>query len=131
MNFHVVFTKNRKRFDKYSKINRIRNKVVVDIKAMLIEYDVVYEKYIDYFNLLVYTKIQHSLIKGKDIYYIPNFSNKDIDVNDVFKIKDLLGEDIKFNILMFYDEFIEEPNINEAILNNMTMFDASQILKNY
>ncbi len=77
MNFHIVFTKNRKRFDKFSKINKIRNKVIVDIKSMLTEYDVEYDKYKEYFNILVYTRIQQSLNKGKDIYYIPNFSNKD------------------------------------------------------
>lgn len=131
MNFHIVFTKNRKRFDKYSKINRIRNKVIVDIKSMLTEYDVEYDKYQDYFNLLVYTRIQHSLKKGKDIYYIPNFSNKDIDINEVFQIKKLLEEDVNFNILIFYDEFLNDTDINEALLDNMTMFDASQILKNY
>lgn len=131
MNFHIVFTKNRKRFDKYSKINRIRNKVIVDIKAMLNEYNVDYENYKEYFNLLVYTRIQHSLKKGKDIYYIPNFSNKDININEVFKIKKLLDNSINFNVLIFYDEFINEPDINEALLNNMTIFDASQILKNY
>lgn len=131
MNFHIVFTKNRKRFDKYSKINRIRNKVIVDIKAMLTEYDVDYEKYTDYFNLLVYTRIQHSLAKGKDIYYIPNFSNKEIDINDVFKIKELLGENVSFNVLMFYDEFVNDVEINSTILENMTLFNASQILKDY
>lgn len=98
---------------------------------MLSEYDVEYDKYQDYFNILVYTRIQHSLKKGKDIYYIPNFSNKEIDINEVFKIKDLLDEDIKFNILIFYDEFVNDSHINETILENMTIFDASQILKNY
>lgn len=131
MNFHIVFTKNRKRFDKYSKINRIRNKVIIDIKAMLLEYDVDYDTYKEYFNLLVYTKIQHSLKKGKDIYYIPNFSNKNINMTEVFKIKEILTEGIDFNILIFYDEFVNDVHINESILENMTMFDASQILKNY
>ena len=131
MNFYIVFTKNRKKFDKYSKINKIRNKVVIDIKSMLLEYEVEYDKYKEYFDLLVYTKITQTIKKERDIYYIPNFSNKNIDINEVFKLKKLLDKTTKFNILIFYDEFVNDSNINEAILTNMTLFDASQILKSY
>jgi hypothetical protein len=77
MNFYLVFTKSRKRFDKYVKVNRIKNKVIIDIKQQLEEYDISYVDYKEYFNLIIYTKIKHSLSKKKDIYYIPNFSNKE------------------------------------------------------
>ena len=80
MNFYMVFCKSRKKFDKYIKINRIRNKVIIDIKQQLDEENLDYSKFRDYFNLLIYTRIIHSLKKGKDIYYIPNFSNKEIDI---------------------------------------------------
>ncbi len=131
MNFYLVFTKNRKRFDKYVKVNRIRNKVIVDIKQHLDEYDITYPEYREYFNLLIYTKITHSLNKKKDIYYIPNFSNKNIDVEEIFKIKSLLNDDTNFNILLFYDEFKNNEEINQSILSNMNIFNASQILKSY
>jgi len=131
MNFYLVFTKSRKRFDKYVKVNRIKNKVIIDIKQQLEEYDISYPEYKEYFNLLVYTKITHSLAKNKDIYYIPNFSNKNLVIEEVFKIKKMLGDDTNFNILLFFDEFKDNEEINQSILSNMNIFDASQILKSY
>ena len=131
MNFYLVFTKSRKRFDKYVKVNRIKNKVIIDIKQQLDEYDIDYSEYKEYFNVLIYTKITHTLNKGRDIYYIPNFQNKDIDIEKVFKIKKMLNSDVKFNILLFFDEFKDNDNINQSILSNMNIFDASQILKSY
>ena len=131
MNFYLVFTKSRKRFDKYVKVNRIKNKVIIDIKQQLDEYDISYPEYKEYFNLLIYTKITHSLNKKKDIYYIPNFSNKGLDVEEVFKIKKLLNETTSFNILLFFDEFKDNDEVNQSILSNMNIFDASQILKSY
>ncbi len=130
MNFYLVFTKSRKRFDKYVKVNKIKNKVIIDIKQQLDEYEISYEEYKEYFNLIIYTKIKHSLSKKKDIYYIPNFSNKEIEIEEVFKIKKLL-EGNNFNILLFFDEFKDNEEINQSILSNMNIFDASQILKSY
>ena len=37
MNFYLVFTKNRKRFDKYVKVNRIKNKIIIGRKAKIHE----------------------------------------------------------------------------------------------
>ena len=65
MNFYLVFCKNRKKFDKYVKINRVKNKVIVDIKQNIEEEGIDPEKYKDYFNLIIYTRIVHSLQKGK------------------------------------------------------------------
>jgi hypothetical protein len=133
MDFYLVFTKNRKRFDKYIKVNKIKNKVIIDIKFLLDDYDVDdYETYREYFNLIIYTRIKHSMDKNKDIYYIPNFNNKDFDIEEVFKIKKILSNnEINFNILIFYDEFKDDDYINQSILENMNLFDASQILKSY
>jgi len=133
MDFYLVFTKNRKRFDKYIKVNKIKNKVIIDIKFLLDDYDVDdYETYREYFNLIIYTRIKHSIDKNKDVYYIPNFNNKNFDIDEVFKIKNILSDnEINFNILIFYDEFKDDDYINQSILENMNIFDASQILKSY
>ena len=40
-------------------------------------------------------------------------------------------KDINFNLLLFYDEFKSNNEINDTLLNNMDLFDASQILKSY
>ena len=133
MDFYLVFTKNRKRFDKYIKVNKIKNKVIIDIKFLLDDYEVDdYETYREYFNLIIYTRIKHSMDKNKDVYYIPNFNNKDFDIQEVFKIKKILtSNNMNFNILIFYDEFKDNDYINQSILENMNIFDASQILKSY
>lgn len=133
MDFYLVFTKNRKRFDKYVKVNKIKNKIIIDIKFLLDDYEVDdYETYREYFNLIIYTRIKHSIDKKKDIYYIPNFNNKDFNIDDVFKIKKILSSNTtNFNILIFYDEFKDDDYINQSILENMNIFDASQILKSY
>lgn len=131
MNFYMVFCKSRKKFDKYIKINRVRNKVIVDIQQQLLEENLDYTKYKDYFNLLIYTRIVHSLKKGKDIYYLPNFSNKNLDLKEIFKIKDHLPFDLQFNILLFYDEFKSDDQLLADIFANMDTFHSSQILKDY
>jgi len=133
MNFYIVFTKNRKKFDKYVKVNKIKNKVIIDIKQQLDEYCInnSYVEYKEYFNLLIYTKITQSIGKKKDVYYLPNFSNKDMVVEDIFKIKKILNETSNFNILLFFDEFKDDDSVYQSILSNMNIFNASQILKSY
>lgn len=131
MSFHVVFTKSRKLFDKYVKVNKIKSKVIIDIKLLLEEYGIDnYLEYRDYFNLMIYTKIIQSIEKKKDIYYIPNLENVDFDMEEIIKISDLV-EGVKFNSLIFYDEFKDDGLMNESIIEYMNVFDASQILKSY
>lgn len=130
MNFYIVFCKSRKKFDKYIKVNKVRSKVIVDIEELLLEYDIDLEKHRDYFNLMIYTKINHSLRKGKDIYYIPPFDT-DVSVKELFKLKEILEFDINFNILLFYEEFMDDKEILEDVFDNMSSFTSSQIIKNY
>jgi len=131
MNFYIVFCKTRKKFDKYIKINRIRNKVIVDIIDLIDEYDIDINKHKDYFNLMVYTKINHSLKKGKDIYYVPDIKSKEISIKELFKLKEILEYDINFNILLFYEEFIDNKEILNDIFDNISDFSSSQIIKDY
>jgi len=134
MNLYVVFCKNKNKYEKYIKINRIRNKVVIDIKQQMEENEIKLDdgkKYKDYFNLLIYTKMLHALKKTKDIYYIPNFNNDEITLEQILNIKNVLNyPHVKFNILLFYDEFKDDA-IMEEILDNMDFFDISQIIKDY
>lgn len=131
MNFYLVLTKNKKKFDKYVKVNRIRNKVIIDIKTALEENEITDEKFSDYFNLLIYTRIVQALNKEKDVYYIPNFTNKKFDVKEIFKIKKILKDGTFFNILMFFDEFKDDVRFQNEVLTNITIFDKSQIIKDY
>lgn len=133
MNFYLVFTKNRKKFDKYVKVNRIKNKIILDINELLIEYDLQnnYNQFKEYFNLLIYTKMVQTFEKNKDVYYLPNFTNKEIDINELVNIKKVIPDNVNFNVLIFYDEFKDDSKFNKIIFSNMHIFDASQILKNY
>lgn len=130
MNFFIVFCKTRRKFDKYIKINRVRNKVIVDINELVSEYDIDIDKHKDYFNLMIYTKINHSIRKGKDIYYIPDFG-KEVSVNELFKLKNILEIDINFNVLLFYEEFINNKEVLDDVFENMAKFSTSQIIKDY
>jgi hypothetical protein len=80
---------------------------------------------------MIYTRIIQSLNKGKDIYYIPNFHNDKIDMNEIFKIKKILKDSVYFNILMFFDEFKDDTRIQNDVLTNISIFDNSQLLKDY
>jgi hypothetical protein len=127
-----VFTKTRKKFDKYVKINKIRNKVIVDINEIIEEEDIDPEKNKDYFNLMIFTKITHALQKGKSIYYIPNFNKKDIDVKQVYSVKEVFNDfKFNFNALLFYKEFEKNPKIKDDIFNYLTLFDNSQIIEDF
>jgi len=131
MNFYITLTKTRRKFDKYIKINRIRNKVIVDINELMIEYDVKNQKHRDYFNLMVYTRINHALKKGKDIYYIPDFKSNDIKLEQLFKLRDSIDFEIDFNVLLFYDEFIDDEKTLNDVYDNLSKFNSSQIIKDY
>jgi predicted RNase H-related nuclease YkuK (DUF458 family) len=131
MNFYITLTKTRRKFDKYIKINRIRNKVIVDINELMLEYGVDSKKHRDYFNLMLYTKINHALKKGKDIYYIPDYKTKDIKLTQLFKLKETIDFEIDFNVLLFYDEFIDDDETLSEIINNLDEFTSSQIIKDY
>ena len=131
MNFYLVLCKSRKKIDKFMKVNRIKNKVIIDIKLALEENEIYDDKYNDYFNLMIYTRIVQSLNKGKDIYYIPNFSNEKLDITEILKIKKILKAGTNFNVLMFFDEFKDDVRIQNDILTNIGIFDNSQLLKDY
>jgi hypothetical protein len=133
MEFYIVFVKNKKKLDKYVKINKIRNKVIIDIKQQLEDHgleDV--NEWREYFNLIIYTKITQSVRKNKDVYYIPNLQKiKNLEIDDIFQIKDNLSEKINFNLLLFFEDFKENQKLNNDILSNISYFDSIQIIRDY
>ena len=133
MEFYVVFVKNRKKLDKYIKINRIRLKTIIDIKQQLEEHGLEDgNEFREYFNLMIYTKIMQSAKKNKDIYYVPNLSKiNTLEIDELLQIKDNLKEKINFNLLFFFEDFKENEKLNNNILSNISLFDAIQIIKDY
>jgi hypothetical protein len=133
MDFYIVFVKNRKKLDKYIKINRIRNKTIIDIKQQLDDHgleDV--SEWREYFNLIIYTRITQTIRKNKDVYYIPNLNKiNTLDIDDIFQIKENLIGKINFNLLFFFEDFKDNQKLYENLLSNISLFDAIQIIRDY
>jgi hypothetical protein len=133
MEFYIVFVKNRKKLDKYIKINRIRNKTIIDIKQQLDDHgleDVT--EWREYFNLIIYTKITQTIRKNKDVYYIPNINKiSTLEIDDIFQIKENLVGKINFNLLFFFEDFKDNQKLYENLLSNISLFDAIQIIRDY
>ena len=131
--FFLVLCKTRKKIDKYFKINKIRNKQIIDIRKILDEekININNKESMAYFKILIWNKINMAKEKGKDIYYIPNFYNNDIEIEKLLFLKDsFCQEEIDFNLLLFFQEFIGTRWF-EDVMSNMEHFTHSQILKDY
>ena len=133
MNFYLCFVRTRKKIDKYFKVNKIRNKQIIDIRKIIDEekIDMSNVESKAFFKVLIWNKVKMAKDKNKDIYYIPNFNNPSLDVSNLLKLKQvLLDEDNHFNLLCFYEEFIGTNWLIE-VLDDLDSFTHSQILKDY
>lgn len=130
MRFFCVYVQNRKKFDKYVKVNRVKNKYIIDIKKILEEEEVDYTVEKTYLKILIFNKIQQAIDKKKDIYYLPDFDNE-FSIDKLLNIKKILGDENEFNTLIFFNEFRRNPDILEDVLNNLSKFTHSQIIRDY
>jgi hypothetical protein len=128
INFCVVYTRTRKKVDKFFKVNQIKNKYVLDIKKMMDD-EVEHKEDIMFLKILILNKIQLAMEKGKDIYYIPNFDDE-FSIDKLLNLKKILSNN-NFNILVFYDEFKKHPQFLDEALENLTKFTYSQIIRDY
>jgi len=129
MEFFCVYVKTRKKFDKYVKINRVKNKYIIDINKILDEEEMDFDDDRTYLKILIFNKIQQAIDKNKDIYYIPNF-DKDFSIEKLLNLKKILGEN-NFNVLVFYNEFRKNPDVLDDVLSNLSKFSNSQIIRDY
>lgn len=130
MDFFCVYVKTRKKLDKYIKVNRIRNKYIVDIKKIMEEEEISFDVEKTYLKIIIFQKIQQAIDKNKDIYYIPDFDEQ-FSIEKLLNIRKILGEENNFNVLIFYNEFRKEPKILDDVLGNLSKFSASQIIRDY
>jgi hypothetical protein len=133
ISFFLCLVKTRKKVDKYFKINKIRNKQIIDIKKIMEEEKIklLDRESIAFFKVLVWNKIKMAIDKKKDIYYIPNFSSSELDMIKLLKLKNtLLNKEDHFNLLCFYEEFLG-TNWLLDVLDNIGTFDNTQIIKDY
>ena len=129
MNFFCVYCRTRKKFDKYVKVNAIRNKYIIDISRIISEEEVDFNDDKTYLKILIFNKIQQAIDKKKDIYYIPDFDNE-FSIEKLLNLKKILGEN-NFNVLIFYNEFRRNPEIIEDVFSNLSKFSNSQIIRDY
>lgn len=134
-NFFLVLCKTKNKIDKYIKINRIKNKEIINIAKLLEELEMKYEDALvsDLFKIYIHKKINNAINKKKDIYYIPYIDqiiNGD-KLNEVFNIKETLINYFNFNLLYFYEDFKDNDSQPHEILNQIDKFDLTQILKDY
>jgi hypothetical protein len=129
--FFCVYCKVRKKFDKFVKVNRIRNKYVIDIKKIMEEEEITdYDQEKMYLKVIILQKIQQAIEKKKNIYYLPDFDN-DFSIEKLLNIKKILGKENNFNVLIFYNEFRKDPQILDDVLVNLSKFNHSQIIRDY
>jgi hypothetical protein len=129
MEFFCVYCKTRKKFDKFVKVNRIKNKYIIDIKKIIDEEEVDFKSDKTYLKIIIFNKIQQAIDKKKDIYYIPDFEN-DFSIEKLLNLKKILGEN-NFNVLIFYNEFRKNPDVMDDVLSNLSKFSNSQIIRDY
>jgi len=129
MEFFCVYCKTRKKFDKFVKVNAIKNKYIIDINRIMIEEEVDFRDDKTYLKIIIFNKIQQAIDKKKDIYYIPDFDNE-FSIEKLLNLKKILGEN-NFNVLIFYNEFRRNPEVIDDVLSNLSKFSSSQIIRDY
>lgn len=129
MNFFCVYVKTRKKIDKYIKINRVKNKYIIDIKKIIEEEELTHIEDKTYLKIIIFNKIQQAIDKKKDIYYIPDFENE-FSIEKLLNLKKILGDN-SFNVLIFYNEFRKNPEIIDDVFENLSKFSTSQIIRDY
>ena len=128
VNFFVVYCKTRKKTDKYLKVNRIKNKYIIDIKKVMEEEELNYQDDKDILKILIFNKILQAIEKKKDIYYIPDFSSE-FSIYKLLNIRKMLNEGDNFNVLVFYNEFKRDNEILGDMMGNLSKFSNAQIIK--
>ena len=117
------------RHDKYIKINKVKNKYIIDIKKIMEEEELSHGEDKTYLKIIVFNKIQQAIDKDKDIYYIPDFDN-DFSIEKLLNLKKILGDN-PFNVLVFYNEFRKCPELIDDVFGNLSKFTNSQIIRDY
>ena len=130
MKFFCVYVKSRKKLDKMIMVNHIKNKYIIDLKKIQEEEEIELLKEKTYLKILIFQKIQQAMEKSKDIYYIPDFDS-DFSIEKLLNIKKILGDENEFNVLVFYNEFRKDQKILDDVLNNLSKFSNSSIIRDY
>ena len=126
MEFFCVYCKTRKKFDKFVKVNAIKNKYIIDINKIMAEEEVDFNDDKTYLKIIIFNKIQQAIDKKKDIYYIPDFDNE-FSIEKLLNLKKILGEN-NFNVLIFYNEFRRNPEVIDDVFSIIPI-EKTQIMR--
>lgn len=131
LNFVLVICKNKIKFKKFEKVNKLKNKYIIDIKKLMEEENIKPEDLANsnVFKLNLLKKFNLAKEKKKHIYYIPDLSNQS-QMSKLFNIKEVMGDTHNFNLLYFYEDF-EQGKQPTEILEKIEEFDIAQVLENY
>jgi hypothetical protein len=129
MNFFCVYVRTRKKFDKFIKVNKIKNKYIIDIRKIIEEEEANFNIDKTYLKILIFNKIQQAIERKKDIYYIPDFESE-FSIEKLLNLKKILGSN-SFNVLVFYNEFRKNQEIIDDLFVNLSKFSNSQIIRDY
>lgn len=129
MDFFCVYCRTRRKFDKYIKVNKVKNKYIIDIKKIVEEEEIDYPNDKTYLKILVFNKIQQAIEKNKDIYYLPDFDSE-FSIDKLLNLKKILGDN-NFNVLVFYNEFRKNREVISDLFSNLSKFSNSQIIRDY
>ena len=129
MEFFCVYVKTRKKIDKYLKVNSIKNKYIIDLRKIQSEEDLDIKKDKTYLKILIFNKIRQAIEKKKNIYYIHDFDN-DFSIEKLLTLKKILGDN-NFNVLVFYNEFRKNNELIDDVMENLSKFSNSQIIRDY
>ena len=121
MDFFCVYVKNRKKLDKYVKVNRIRNKYIIDIKKIIEEEDISFDNERTYLKIIIFQKIQQAIDKNKDRYchLALDGTEKDIksSLSPSFFKKVPTGSSLYFRIIIGPHDDCRE--FDQSMLNDM------------
>lgn len=133
MNIFVVYCHNRKKFDKYAKVNRIRNKYVLDIPKLMNEDKINPDdpEGMLYLKVIILKKIQLAQEKKRDIYYLPNFYSHKFQTESLLTLRRVLTQKDLFNLLIFHQEFEKQPELIQEVIQYISDFDNTQIIEDY
>lgn len=108
VDFFIVLTKNRKKFDKYSKLNKLSKKTVIDIEKLIYEEEINILNPMDlkYFKIMVYKNIMLSVDKNKSVFYLPCITD-DFNISTILELSKLKVVK-KFNLMLFFNDFKNE-----------------------
>lgn len=131
MDFFLVMTKNRKKFDKYIKINKIKNKMIIDISRMIEDenLDIKKKEELAYLKVMINKMIRLAAEKKKTLYYIP-LVREELNVTRLVEQLKKIKYINEFNLLFFHNDFKDDP-MKDEIFEKFDAFNLTIALEDF